>query len=342
MLIARHLNRAAGRGGIRELTPLSGGRNNQVYRIDHADGDASILKIYHRDPRDPRDRMAHEWAFLRHAQDRGVHNTPRPLARDDDRNAALFSYAPGRKLRADEVDAEWVDRALDFLVSVNAPGPADVVLPDASEACFSLGQHLATIERRLASVEQLMSDGESHSEARNFVAQRLLPAWNPVKAAILTGIERLGLDQTAALPLSDRVVSPSDFGFHNALVAGRNITFLDFEYAGLDDPAKLVCDFLCQPDRPPPPDLYAHVVRRLTDDLTLSEAFVARCRLLHDAYRIKWACILLNDFLPLGAARRAFAGRPFTAARAATQLERAGVMIDALSEPFEGASRGLS
>ncbi len=36
------------------------------------------------------------------------------------------------------------------------------------------------------------------------------------------------------------IVSPSDFGFHNALLDdGGAISFLDFEYSGRDDPAKL-------------------------------------------------------------------------------------------------------
>ena len=49
----------------------------------------------------------------------------------------------------------------------------------------------------------------------------------------------------------------------------------------------------------------------------------ARCRLLLDVARVKWACILLNDFLPVGAARRAFADASEREARCAAQLEKA-------------------
>src|SRR5258708_29751946 len=41
------------------------------------------------------------------------------------------------------------------------------------------------------------------------------------------------------------------FGFHNALLRpSQELCFLDFEYAGHDDPAKMVGDFFSQPAIP--------------------------------------------------------------------------------------------
>ena len=49
----------------------------------------------------------------------------------------------------------------------------------------------------------------------------------------------MGLSMSAALPKETRCLSPSDFGFHNALLeATGKLRFVDFEYAGWDDPAK--------------------------------------------------------------------------------------------------------
>ena len=50
------------------------------------------------------------------------------------------------------------------------------------------------------------------------------------------------------LPEKNWFLSPSDFGFHNAL-RGNNgkIIFLDFEYFGWDDPVKLCCDTILHP-----------------------------------------------------------------------------------------------
>ena len=45
-----------------------------------------------------------------------------------------------------------------------------------------------------------------------------------------------------------QILSPSDFGFHNAILQKNNkVCFVDFEYFGWDDPAKLINDFIWHP-----------------------------------------------------------------------------------------------
>ena len=45
-----------------------------------------------------------------------------------------------------------------------------------------------------------------------------------------------------------QVFSPSDFGFHNTILEDDgDLKFLDFEYFGRDDPAKLMADFIWHP-----------------------------------------------------------------------------------------------
>ena len=51
------------------------------------------------------------------------------------------------------------------------------------------------------------------------------------------------------LKKEEMIISPSDFGFHNVINKNNKLFFIDFEYAGLDDPIKLICDFYCQPDQ---------------------------------------------------------------------------------------------
>jgi hypothetical protein len=79
-----------------------------------------------------------------------------------------------------------------------------------------------------------------------------------------------------------------------------------------------------------PMNHHASFVARLADGLALDEKGRARCAMLLDAYRIKWACIILNDFLPLGDARRAFADEGSRAARCAAQLEKAEAKLSGL------------
>jgi aminoglycoside phosphotransferase (APT) family kinase protein len=304
LALAERLTAEAGRSAPRALTRLAGGRNNQVYRLDTADGPL-VLKRYFKDARDSRDRLGAEWSFISHAWSRGIRVIPEPLACDPTEQAGLYSFVQGRKLTPSELTAAHVDAAIDFLLAVNEP-PRPALAP-GSEACFSLAEHIATIERRVMRLATLDEAVPHVAEARLLVA-RLQIIWDAVKALIgaQAALDRLSINQT--LDVDQSCLSPSDFGFHNALIddAGK-LTFLDFEYAGRDDPGKLVSDFFCQPEVPVPLSLHRHFIDRMAQGLGLDTAGVARCRLLLDAYQIKWTCIILNDFLPLGAARRAFA-----------------------------------
>ena len=328
LALASRLVDSAGRGRARALTRLDGGKNNQVYRVETDAGEALVLKRYFSDPRDPRDRLAAEWRFLQYAWSRGVRIVPEPLASDGASRTGLYTFVPGRKLLSSELKPDHIGAAIDFILAMNAPPRAPQALVPASEACFSLADHLATVERRVARLAGLDPHAPHAKEAQRLVAEALLPTWNTVKARLTDDARAAGLEIGRALSPDQCCLSPSDFGFHNALAdeSGR-VTFLDFEYAGRDDPAKLVSDFFCQPEIPVPLNYLPDFLTRLADGLELDDSGRARCHILLDVYRIKWSCILLNDFLPIGAARRSFAKVGEWEIRCLMQIEKVKAKI---------------
>jgi hypothetical protein len=328
LALAGRLADRAGRGRPRALSRLAGGNNNQVYRVETKAGAPLALKLYFSDPRDPRDRLAAEWDFLQQAWARGVPIVPEPLACDAAARAGLYGFVPGRKLRAAELTQAHIDAAADFVLAVNAAPRDPLALAPASEACFSLAEHIATVERRVARLAGLDAGAPHATEAQRFVSEALLPAWSAVKARLISDARAAGLQIDRTLRPEACCLSPSDFGFHNALADQNDrLTFLDFEYAGRDDPAKLVSDFFCQPEIPVPLHYHSGFLRRLADGLELDDAARARCRILLDTYRVKWSCILLNDFMPVGAARRAFADASELEFRCRKQIEKAQAKI---------------
>ena len=325
LALADRLADQAGCGGARNLSRLAGGKNNQVYRVDTEGGVPLVLKRYFSDPRDGRGRLSAEWSFLERAWQDGVRTIPQPLARDADAQAALYGFVAGRKLGAGELVGQHIDAAADFILAINTQKRSDI--EPASDACFCISDHLQLVERRLLRLATLDHEVPHAARAQGFVFTNVKRAWDAVRNRTLREALSLGLDLHRTLSDAECCLSPSDFGFHNALVAddGR-LTFLDFEYAGRDDPAKLVVDFFCQPEIPVPPSCRDRFVTKLAT-LPLDESAHARCRILLDVARVKWACILLNDFLPVGAARRAFADPGEREARCAGQLEKAKVKL---------------
>lgn len=305
--IAELLTRAGVHAAIEAITPCTLSGNNRIYRIDTADG-AFAAKQYFRHQGDSRDRLAAEFAFLTYASAAAPGATPRPHACSPDLGMALYEFVDGRPFRPGEVGAAEVDAAIDFFRALNAPSRrAAAQLPAASEACFSIADHLALVRGRIDRLLEVEPRSEVDLDARSLFS-RMDAFSQELSAGIRVAGGRAGLDVDAPLGPEQRCVSPSDFGFNNALVTtGGTIRFLDFEYAGWDDPAKTAGDFFAQLAVPVPPEFFGHFVSEIMREFPDTESLSRRAALLRPLYRIKWCCIALNVFLPVHLARRRFA-----------------------------------
>jgi hypothetical protein len=315
----------AGLGPPLRLSRLAGGANNQVFRVDLAGG-AVVLKAYFFLPDDPRDRARAEHGFAQFAWGRGVQALARPVAYDPAGRLALFEHIPGRKLAPEEVTAERVGEAMAFYLAVNAGrGTAEArALPVAAESCFTLAEHLACVDRRLTRLQVIEPTAAVDRNARDFVRDELSVRGENLLRQTADRAAALGLSLDQPLAEEDRCLSPSDFGLHNALLAADDrLRFLDFEYAGWDDPAKMVADFFCQPALPVPPECFEGFAAAVAERTARPELHLRRFRLLLPLNRLKWCCILLNDFLPAGGGRRRFADEGDEEERKRRQLLKA-------------------
>jgi hypothetical protein len=154
-----------------------------------------------------------------------------------------------------------------------------------------------------------------------------------VSTAAVGEATRRFLKPDRALGFAERCISPSDFGFHNALRrANGTLAFLDFEYAGWADPAKLVCDFLFQVAVPTPPRLHDVFMDQALRPFEDPDAVRERVAVLTPVYRVKWTCILLNEFVRSGRKRREFARGAATDLRS-VQLGKALHMLGLTGRP---------
>lgn len=316
------------------LQRLSPGRNNRVYRVEAGAG-RFLLKAYFSHPDDPRDRLQAEFGFCRFVWDRGIRAVPESLAADDEERLALYEWIDGRALSAGDLAREHVTAAIDFFVELNRHRrhPGAGTLPAASEACFDLRNHLRQVSSRLRSLEEMPSATPLHGAARQFVKSELQPSWRRITAAVADQSARVGTAPDEVLDEAARCLSPSDFGFHNALLepSGR-VRFIDFEYAGWDDPAKTVCDFFCQPQVPVPAEFLRDFVQGVADAVPECNDLPRRVALLLPVYRVKWCAIMMNEFLPAGASRRGFAGGPHDEERLRRQLDAARATFERVIE----------
>jgi hypothetical protein len=296
----------AGLGGSFRLTAINEGANNRALRVERVDG-LLLLKSYFQHADDPRDRLGTEFAFCTFAWEHGVDVVPRPVAADRARGLGLYEFVEGRRLDPAEVDARAIAQALAFFRALNRHkhSASALRLQSGSEACFSIAEHLSCVDARVRRLAALEPWTDADRAALALVRDRLTPAWESIAGALR---HQAGGDLELRLDQDERCLSPSDFGFHNALCeASGRLRFLDFEYAGWDDPAKLVCDFFCQPALPVPRSSFDAFAVAVVQDHPRADRHLRRIRELFPVYQVKWCCILLNDFLPMGRARRRFA-----------------------------------
>jgi len=85
---------------------------------------------------------------------------------------------------------------------------------------------------------------------------------------------------------------------HNTIENGAGeLSFIDFEYFGWDDPAKLVADFTWHPSMSLTP---AHTQKFIGEAATIFKndpEFHDRLRLVYPLYGLRWALIVLNCFI---------------------------------------------
>ena len=207
-------------------------------------------------------------------------------------------------------------------------------LPVASEACCAGIQHVGAVDRRLERLSLALGTNAVERDAARFLNGSVRPLWDRIREEVIKGLVRLNIDPNADIAAAERVLSPSDFGFHNALKKSDGaFAFLDFEYAGWDDPAKLVGDAFNQVKVPIPTDFYPLFRDRLAARSAHAETAAARYDLLRAVYGVKWVLIILNDFIPMDERRRAFAAD--TSDRRATQLAAARVKLSGVADEYQ-------
>jgi len=153
-------------------------------------------------------------------------------------------------------------------------------------------------------------------------------ATSPASAHHSREAPEAGPDERPLAP-ADRTLSPSDFGLHNALRTAAGLVFLDFEYFGWDDPVKLVADVVWHPGMGLDSDARQKFFAGAADVYRVDAGFLSRFERDAPLYGLRWALIVLGEFLPAVRERRRAAGATDDGpALLERQLAKATALVD--------------
>lgn len=277
-----------------DLEQLAGGMNNSVFlcRSNHG---SWVIKGYPCLKPGHRDRMQAEVDFLHYCAHAAPGFTPALLEVDASRRCAVMehirgdTYSEGYAPRAKDLDAAF---RFVFKLNGNLELASEGISMHAAEGFMNLRQHMENVLGRLTGMRTEHLPNRYKAEASRLIGRLNLLA---------EGVS-LQLDKTISagmvedsLSADERCVSPSDFGFHNAIRTKTGIKFIDFEFAGWDDPAKLCVDFVLQ-QRNPVNLRPIEVASRLFPGR--EALMIGRIEILTEILSLKWLCIILGILDP--------------------------------------------
>lgn len=313
--------------------PLHGGANNRVYKVETQTGPFA-LKVYPHLAEDLRDRLGAEFDGLTFLNSHNINGVPKAIACDRNGGLGLYEWIEGEAIVAPGVDD--IDAAADFVqkLKVLSQDVSAIKLPLASEACLSGAEIVSQIKGRL---DHLGSVGEDQDQ-KNFLEIEFVPFFEKAVSRARNGYQQAGWNFDSDIVQDQRTLSPSDFGFHNALkVPSGEVVFIDFEYFGWDDPVRLVADFILHPGMTLNQATKNRFARRSFTILADDDNFRLRLDLLFPLVGLRWAMILLNEFIPERWRRRSLAGAGEDMAVAQMkQLEKAHRLLKSLKNPDKG------
>lgn len=275
------------------LEPLKGGINNQVF-LCKAGEHQFVIKGHAGYRVGEHDRFKAEVAFLNYAKLVVPGYVPQLLGFDEASRSLVLERLKGEGFREGAHPSdEDIDHAVNFMRCLNADLKLikKYVNSSAADGFLSLLEHLQNIEQRLnkMSTEHLPVNLRAKAGERIKSLRRQLSSLQESTAQLIAKGQCENI-----LNSNVRCVSPSDFGFHNAIRTPKGIKFFDFEFAGWDDPAKAVADFDLQP-RVPLKSRVGALGKALPQ---WGKGLAERYCVLFPILKLKWACIILAVLNP--------------------------------------------
>lgn len=308
---------------------LGGGGNSRVFKVVLGSGKAYAVKEYYPLCADWQARVEAEFGSFQLLRANGIDCVPSPVVRDDEGRAAVYSFEHGEKLGSADVlrdDLKAFASLADDLHKLSLKSE----LADYRKAkahCLECSSIESQIELRLTNLRCISANDPLTQLMSDYLEDDFVPLFQKICEWRKEELTAEGLWEYA-LKQGEWTLSPSDFGLHNALRRkDGSFVFVDFEYFGRDDPAKMVADFLLHPamnlEAEQCTAAYGYFSEVFSDSY-----FQLRLKTILPLVGLKWCTIFLNEFFVHGAARREHArGR--------------GAGLDVIREQQLGKSRKL-
>ena len=295
-----HLIIDAGLGTPLGCMPYNKGGNSSVWKVDLENNYPLTIKFYHNDLLH-NDRRKVEKFALEAMWQYGIKNIPKMMATDNIIEASIFKHLEAGVIS--DLDIRKLDEIVAFIEKLkDVKKGVGENFPLASAACLCGEDIVEQIDSRLLNLQQAISIDQ---DLNSFINKE----FNPFCDLLTEWAKSNWPDNNKfnePLEFNKQILTPSDLGVHNMLENDNgDIFFIDFEYFGLDDPAKTVSDFLWQPKNNINDELGNIWVNNMINLFSEEDPdFTRRLAISWPLYGLCWCLIMLNEFRDINWSRR--------------------------------------
>jgi hypothetical protein len=205
-------------------------------------------------------------------------------------NCSFFEFQSGKKItKATKLS---IDQCYDFVNKLLLLSRQTKIksFPNAKEACFSPKEICKQIEKKFHILRKV-----DNKELNNFLLLNFHSLFTKYSKKAKKSFNK---KLTNNIAISNRILSPSDFGLHNTISQNNKLYFLDFEYFGWDDPIKLICDFFWHPGNNVSKKLKFRFLNKAINLFSKNyKNFKNKLYVLLPLYGLRWCLIILNCFV---------------------------------------------
>lgn len=239
------------------------------------------------------DRFSAECDLLTLANRLSPKNAPKLFKQDKSNRIMILEFINGEPYNQKNLPTmKDIEGAVEFYKKINSDinMSRKTIRHFASDYFPSTFEHMNHVDQRIKNLSDYQINDSLKNEVQ-YCLDLLEKHWRELKTFIFKEYSASTISKK--ISMEDLQISPSDFGFHNALRTNTGPVFFDFEFSGWDDPAKTIIDFFLQPSVPVS-NIYFDRVREGFTLQSSNDKIMDRIACLHLVLRTKWLCIILN------------------------------------------------
>ena len=213
--------------------------------------------------------------------------SPKAIYFDKTYNFALYSWIDG--VPTSKINNLFLDKVILFLLEINSKSFKEFYSANikASASCFSIRDVFSQIDNRLNKLKKVKN-------INLFLLVQQIENFYKIKKEILFKDLSLKIINKK-INTNELILSPSDLSVKNFISNKSNINFIDFEYMGLDDHIKLICDTILHPANNLNDSQVKFFFKLFNKNII--KINLIRFKKLFIFYAIVWCLIILNPFL---------------------------------------------